>query len=83
MLDELLKEGKINKDQYDTYRVFAIDETGASLLKSWTNAFMKESIEPKSDLCVFVEGKRSVLKEIHSVIDFVDEQLEMRRLGNE
>lgn len=83
MLEDLLKEGKINKEQYDMYVVFALDEKGAKWLKDKSKEFMRNEIMPNSDLCIYAEGKRAVLKEIYVAIDEVEAQIERRNNGYE
>ena len=76
-LEALLAGKKINKHEYDTYLLFHLSELGSAYLKQMTlSMMMEEPPEPTADLFTWHDGRRSVLRDMMKIIDFVNQQLE-------
>jgi hypothetical protein len=81
MLDELLVAGKINKDEYDDYLLFAMNDRG----RQWLDRRIMEAFmdEPSPEHCVgeafaYTVGRGGILRGIRSSIEKVNYLLKER-----
>lgn len=74
MLDELLKAGKITISDVEVYQLFRCTELGDKWLKQkMLETFLEQ---PPVDLItgdaiVFIDGRRSLIREIHYALDTI------------
>jgi hypothetical protein len=78
MIEELLKLKKITPQQYDVYILFAANELGRKVVNDMTHHYFME--EPKDmnfsgEGFAFYDGRRSVFRDIHGTIKFVQEKM--------
>lgn len=76
MIMELLKLGKITQYMYEIYTLFHATEIGRNCLDRMTKQHFME--EPGKDTFnrqgfAFIDGRRSVVRDIHGVIDTVND----------
>ena len=73
------ENGLINRFQFDTYQLFRGSDVGMHYLNVWNGTILKTLYEPlslKADQAVWIEGRRSVLAEINTMIDCVERAIE-------
>jgi hypothetical protein len=76
-LTNLLREGKIDKYEFDTYLMFGADDLGRNYLKNMLDAIvLEEPISGKPIEYGKAEGRRSVWRQIKLVIDKLNYLLE-------
>ena len=76
-LTNLMREGKIDKYEFDTYLMYGADDLGRDYLKNMLNAILlEEPIAGKPIEYGKAEGRRSVWRQIKLVIDKVNYLLE-------
>lgn len=78
MIDDLLSSKKISQEDYDLYVLFQTTELGRKCLDKMTyEAFMDEPND--KEYCevgfAFYDGRRSVFRDIHRAIKFVEDKL--------
>ncbi|MBX4189678.1 hypothetical protein KW791_00050 [Candidatus Parcubacteria bacterium] len=78
MVDGLLKLEKINRDEYDTYMLFAQSEMG----RAWFERRVWETYmdEPSPDHCIgeafaYCDGRRGIFRNIKSTIEKINHLL--------
>ena len=82
-LNQLLNKDKINKAQYDLFMLFA-QSLGAEFLKNkLLNAAMEESPCPTNDGFAWLDGRRSVWRDIQHTITYIYNLLEENNGNNE
>lgn len=81
-LTALLREGKITHYEYCTYLLFAGNDVGAQYLKdSIESSFMEEPIDPKKTLFIWHDGRRSVWRDIKSILNKIESILKGEKNG--
>lgn len=78
MIDELIKANLISKKDAETYYIFAASELGRNWLAREIDEAFMEQIPMEmmtADKIVFVDGRRSWLRQIRFTIDHVQSQL--------
>jgi hypothetical protein len=84
MIEALLQTQKITPEQFDMYMLFQVNELGRKVLDRMTHAyFMDEPAEKEFSGAgfAFYDGRRSVFRDIHRSILFVQDQA--RKLAND
>lgn len=73
----LVDTGKIFKTDYDVYIIFHLDERGRKWLKEKTESlFMEAPQSDRSESFVWLDGRRSLIREIKVIIECVERSLE-------
>lgn len=73
------EDGLINRFQFDTYQLFRGSDIGIHYLSVWNGTILRVLYEPlslKSDQAMWIEGRRSILAEINTMIDCVERAIE-------
>lgn len=80
MLDKLkllVDVGKIHKSDYDIFILFHLDERGRNWLnRKVEHVFMEAPSTDKGEMFAWLDGRRSMLREIKVVIEYVNKALE-------
>lgn len=78
MLDDLVKIKKITIEQYQTYNLFVISETGRNWLsRMLIETFMSQAMPDMmtGEVLAHLEGRRSIIREIKMDIEHVEQKL--------
>lgn len=77
MLDELVAAKKITIEQASVYQLFWLLESGRNYLNEMMKkTFMDTPVQPTNEVFAFLDGRRSVFREIIATIDYVNKTLE-------
>jgi hypothetical protein len=78
MLEDLIKVSKITTQDAELYQLFHISELG----QKWLSRMMLETFleqpppdQVKADLTLFIDGRRSLLREIHFSLKQVEKAI--------
>jgi hypothetical protein len=83
-LNQLLSKDKINREQYNLFNLFVLDECGAHFLKKKLfAALMEESPCPTNDGFAWLDGRRSVWRDIQNTILYIHQLIEENNGTNE
>lgn len=78
MIEDLLKAKQISPEQHEIYALFECNELGRKLLSRMTHFYFMEEpadMDYRGEGFAFYDGRRSVFREIHRTISFVQEKL--------
>jgi hypothetical protein len=82
MVEGLINTGKISKKQGDIYYLFAMSDLGRSWLDGMTDlTFMEEPIKPIECGYAFLDGRRSLLRDIKKEIMLINHLLKDEHNG--
>lgn len=75
-VNQLLSKNKINRDQYDLFVLFS-QPLGIEVLKTkLMNAAMEESPCPTNDGFAWLDGRRSVWRDIQHTLSYIHQLIE-------
>jgi hypothetical protein len=76
-LKALLEENKITKFEYKTYMMYCSNDMGREYLKDAVeSSFMEEAIQPMEDCFAWIDGRKSVWRDIKVMINKVQYLME-------
>lgn len=76
ILNPLLKKDQINKEQYDLFMLFG-QSFGAEFLKNkLLSVVLEESPCPTNDGFAWLDGRRSVWRDIHHTLSYIHQLIE-------
>lgn len=82
MLDELLKANKITSRQLKIYHLFAMHDLGQQYLDEMIlETFMDTPVQPSDQVFAFLDGRRSIFREILDTIKHVNKIVEETNVG--
>ena len=76
MIEDLIKAKKISQEHYDVYMLYQTTELGRKCLSNMANAEFRQEIPPhefKGVGFAFYDGRRSVWRDIFTIIDKVQD----------
>ncbi len=85
MLEELLKANKISNDDAEIYQLFACSVLGQKWLKRLSHETFMEEIPQEyltGQRVAFADGRRSMLRQIHYAIDYVNSKIKEQENDN-
>ncbi len=75
-LSQLLKQDRINKDQYDLFMLFGYGFGGEFLKNKLLSVALEESPCPTNDGFAWLDGRRSVWRDIQHIISYIHQLIE-------
>lgn len=71
----MIQTGRIAEIQYRMYMMFSMNSNGRAWLKAKTHELFMMPCPIDKDLLLYLEGQRSIFKEISNAIDYVENEL--------
>lgn len=79
---QLIEAGRIAEIQYRMYMMFSMNSNGRAWLKIKTHELFMMPVPIDKDMLLYLEGQRSIFKEITQAISYVEHELKTTQEDN-